>query len=114
MSIVVAVGPAHADAPVLVNSSGNNWLESLTISNEDTSKNTMRMTFLVKHDPGVTVSNVRVDDDYNGTDNTATAGTRTITTQDLPAPSNYTRVTTSFSPSTSNVGFSCNAFGAST
>src|SRR3954469_19176372 len=81
MTIVIAVGPAHAAAPVIVNPT--RFLESQTIPNENGPGNTLRMTFLVKHDPGVSVTNLRVDDDYDGTDNTSTAATRTTTTQEI-------------------------------
>src|SRR4051794_40865358 len=110
ISVVIAVGPAHAAAPALVNPT--RFLESLTIPNENGPGNTLRMTFLVKHDPGVSVSNLRVDDDYDGTDNTSTAATRTITTQEI-AGTNYTRISTTFTPSSANVGFTCNQTSAS-
>src|SRR3954470_11950177 len=71
---------AVAITPVIVNNGATQWTESLAVPGEDTSNN-FRTTVLVRHDPGRSVTGLRVDKDFNGNDDTGSAGIVAVTSQ---------------------------------
>src|SRR3954453_11437930 len=96
-----AAGQARAPAPTIVNSS--TWLEAPTLSGQTTnSSNKARISLVVDHDPGRKVTSLRIDDDWNGTDNTPTGGTLVSVTPQQPAGTfDYSRVSITHTYNTS-------------
>ena len=107
-SLVLGAAPAHAAAPVLVNAAGTQWLESLAVP-KDTNGERIWVTAIVKHDLGASVTGLAIDDDWNGTDNTATLAPDAVTATLLPGgpPTTPRCATASCRPTLS---FSCGLF----
>ncbi|MCO5315805.1 MAG: Ig-like domain-containing protein [Solirubrobacterales bacterium] len=109
-------GRAEAAAPVIMNTAnapgpsgmsfGKNWLENWTPSD---GFRQVRVTLTVKHDPGRRVTGLRIDDDYNGNDDTGSATLRAVTPQQptVAGGFDYSRVTLTFDVSNSNTGLTC-------
>ncbi len=84
---------AQAITPTIVNNSDTSagfkaWLESPATSGE-ANGNSLRLTLLVKHDPGRSVTGVKIDDDWNGTDETTTKTVKTTTLQQPTVQGGY-------------------------
>ena len=128
--VAVLALPAIASAaiPQIVNATAGTptgpqrWLETTTVSGEapgpDASR-TVRLSLLVKHDVGKSITGLKIDQDYNATDNAAAATTVAATSQQPTIINGYdysrviysyqTSVTgTGINPSTSN----CGTFGS--
>src|SRR5215212_5058093 len=55
------------------------WLASMaTGGQDDKGANVLRIEMLVKHDPGRKVTGLRIDDDWDGTDEAASAAIKTL------------------------------------
>jgi len=112
---------AATASPAIVNTGVNgdsipNWLQTPAIGRPTSgSGDTVRTTFLVKLAPGATVNGLKVDSDYNGTDNTSSASVVTSgVTIDKPADGfNYARVTYAYVPPDPG-GWSCPFLGTAT
>ncbi|HTU14840.1 MAG TPA: Ig-like domain-containing protein [Solirubrobacterales bacterium] len=82
-----AAKTAGAATPVIVNngtvadrSSQKNWLSSTTTGGHtNDGANRTALSLFIQHDPGRKVTGLRIDEDYNGTDNSATATIRPVT-----------------------------------
>src|SRR4051794_15525451 len=77
-----AAAPASAATPTIANN-GNvsgqpQWLESFGTVGDGSVYNKVHVTVVVKHDPGRKVTGLRLDDDWNGSDNAATATLRDV------------------------------------
>jgi hypothetical protein len=70
---LVLASPAFAAAPTISNSS--TWLESKTMATGV--NDPLRITTVVRHDSTDTVLGLRLDEDWDGTDNTSSKGLRT-------------------------------------
>ena len=57
---------ASAATPVIVNGSNGQWLESGSIGDNGGNSAAVTVSLLVKHDPGRNVTNLKIDDDYDG------------------------------------------------
>lgn len=110
---------AAAVTPSVVNTSSTggqtNWLESFATTGENgdnASGHQVRLSVLVKHDPGRKVTGLKIDEDYNGTDEASSATTRPVTAQQPTIVNgyDYSRVTYQYSLSTTGTGFSCGIF----
>ena len=117
--VAVLVLPAAAGAitPTIVNTGvvdgQPNWLEgnSMAVEQDGSGQADGRqivLTALVKHDPGLSITALRVDDNYDGTDNTGTASFNK-TPQSIQQPSiingyDYSRATLTYNLPTSNSG----------
>ena len=71
---------------------------------------TSRLTLLVRHDLGQSVTGLALDTDYNGTDNTSSIGAIAVTAQKPAGNFNYSRVSVHHGPTEAG-GFSCPVFG---
>lgn len=109
---LVAPTPAAAATPTIENNGGNEWLETFSVP-KDTNGERIRVTFLVRHDPGRRVTGLAVDDNWDGTDNTFSVTPDAVSAQQAAAPFNYSRVSHSFIPP-NQPGFSCPVFGTRT
>jgi hypothetical protein len=69
---LVLATPAFAAAPTISNS---DWLETKTMATNI--NDPLRITVVVRHDSTDTVLGLRLDEDWDGTDNTSTKGLRT-------------------------------------
>ncbi|MFN8105043.1 MAG: PKD domain-containing protein [Acidimicrobiia bacterium] len=116
---------AASAAPAIVNTATSdgipNWVQTQTVSRPDSANgnpdaSVYKATFLVKLDPGVSISGVKTDFDYNGTDNTSSAtASMTGVTVDKPLGSfNYARVTYSAALPNQPNGWSCPFLGTAT
>ncbi|MCO5315204.1 MAG: Ig-like domain-containing protein [Solirubrobacterales bacterium] len=126
-------GPGHID-PVIVNdtevtnSSGTyrSWLESLAITNNtrydsfdnllqgvtyQTGRkgNTVRISLLVKHDPGRSVTGLKIDDDWNATDDSDGATAKVVSSIQpvVQGGFNYSRITFDYLAPTAGMGVTC-------
>lgn len=116
-------GPDHID-PVIINDTPveaggqtyRSWLESLAINGNSSRKfmtsrkgNTVRVSLLVKHDPGRTVTGLKIDDDWNATDDSDGAAPKTVTSvQPVVAGGfNYSRVTFEYQAPIAGMGITC-------
>ena len=104
---------ASAATPVIVNGSNGQWLESGSIGDNGGNSAAVTVSLLVKHDPGRNVTNLKIDDDYDGTDNTTSKALKAVTAQQPTIVNgyDYSRVTYSYTASTSNTGLSCGFLG---
>lgn len=120
MGIAIAIfcmfAPATAQAitPTIVNTSSTggqtNWLETFTTAGETgNSANQVRVSVLVKHDPGREVTGLKFDDNYDGTDNTTADVVRAVTAQQptIDGGYDYSRVTYQYAVPTANTGIDC-------
>jgi hypothetical protein len=125
-------GPGHID-PVIVNDSAvtsgdglaqRSWLESFAISNDrdqgyddgDTggsalnrAGNTVRVSVLIKHDVGREVTGLKIDDDWNGSDDSDSVAVKPVTEQqpDVAGGFNYSRVSFEYQAPEAGMGLSC-------
>src|SRR5215212_7081636 len=102
--------PAMAATPTIVNTA--NWLESpATGGQTNNGANTVSVTVVVKHDPGVSVDQLVFDEDWDST-NDPTAVKTNISPQkpSIQGGYDYSRVTYTYSIPTSNTGMSCGPF----
>ena len=103
---------ASAATPVIVNDAvvaqnQKQWLESWTIGLEANNQtNKARVTLLVKHDVGLKVTGLRIDDDNNGTDSAGSATIRPVTAEQptVSGGFGYSRVTYEWDASQANSG----------
>lgn len=117
----LAADRAAAAAPVILNTSSTNgqtnWLESFNVA-DDTGNQTQRVwvTLTVKHDPGRRVTGIRIDDDYNGSDNTSGATLRAVTAQQPTVVNGFdhSRISYNYLASTSGTDLSCPFVGSGT
>lgn len=91
-------GQAEAAAPQILNST--QWLESTSAATNGGAAGTrdVTLTLMVKHDVGRRINRIKIDDDYDGTDNTTSKSARTLSTTQWEQPTivggyGYTRVT---------------------
>ncbi|MDQ2700367.1 MAG: cadherin-like domain-containing protein [Actinomycetota bacterium] len=117
--VLLAAGSAFAATPTIVNTSSTggqtNWLESFTLS-DDTGNQTHRIwvTLNVRHDPGREVTSIKIDDDYNGSDNTSSETVRNVSAQQPNVVGGYdhSRISYNYLPPTSGNDLACgNVFG---
>ncbi|MCO5315203.1 MAG: Ig-like domain-containing protein [Solirubrobacterales bacterium] len=120
-------GPGHID-PVIVNDTKvqtkpgleqRSWLESFAISNGTTAGrngNTVRVSLLVKHDPGRSVTGLKIDDDWNGSEDSTAKPVKPVTTQQpvVQGGFNYSRVSFSYLAPQAGMNIACdpNIFAA--
>src|SRR5687767_7799857 len=106
-AILVPAASANAAAPQIVNSSS--WLESLATSGENGKNgNWVRVTTVVKHDPGETIDQLQFDDDWDGNiDPTSTKTGFTAQKMNVAGGADYTRISYAYQIPTSNTGMSC-------
>lgn len=115
-AISCAVFPAvsQAAAPEIVNTSAvggqASWLETFSTGGEtNNSANKLRITALIEHEPEDSVTAFRVDDNYDGTDDTTGAGTNKTFAAQRPTITgglNYTTVTFDGANAVGNNGLS--------
>ena len=113
-----ATPSANAATPTLLNTSSTggqtNWLESLyTLGETNNSANKIRISLAVKHDAGRRVTGLKIDDDWNGDDNTTSKSVKSVTAQQPTIQGGYdhSRVTYEYTLPTADTGMSCGAFG---
>jgi hypothetical protein len=114
-------GSASAATPTIVNTSSTggqtNWLETFAVS-DDTGNQAHRIyvSLTVKHDPGLRVTAVKIDDDYNGSDNTGSETVRNVTAQqpNVVDGYNHSRISYNYLPPTSGTDLSCGFTGGTT
>jgi len=103
--VLLALAPGRAAAAAPQISNGSNWLESQAATGGPGSApgtpREVTVSLMVKHDVGRRIDRIKIDDDYNGTDNTAAASVRTLTASQWQQPTivggyAYTRVTYSY------------------
>jgi hypothetical protein len=96
---------ASAQAATITNST--QWLETLAVMGEtDNAGNQARMTFVVEHPRGRTVTGIQVDDDWNGTNNLTATSPLLGTTQQPAGGFDYSRVSLTKALNTGNTGLS--------
>ena len=79
--IILLPSSASATTPTIVNESNGQWLESGSIGDNGGNSAAVTVSLLVKHDPGRKVTNLKIDDDYDGTDNTTSKALKAVTAQ---------------------------------
>ena len=111
--IILLPSSASATTPTIVNESNGQWLESGSIGDNGGNSAAVTVSLLVKHDPGRKVTNLKIDDDYDGTDNTTSKALKAVTAQQPTIVNgyDYSRVTYTYTASTSNTGLSCGVLG---
>ncbi|HZN15666.1 MAG TPA: Ig-like domain-containing protein [Acidimicrobiales bacterium] len=118
---IIAAPPAAATlpAPVILNNGAQNggnaqWMESQSQPDDGgTSVKQFVATFLVQHAVGRTINNVRIDADFNGTDNASSGTLVPVTEQAYVASAGgmeTSRVTVAI-PIGKPGGFGCTLFG---
>lgn len=112
------------DTPVEVDADLDfrSWLESFTVANDliqdsfggasasGRNGNTVRITVLVKHNPGRVVKGLKVDDNWDGNDDSDAATLRedvTVEQPDIVGGFNYSKVTLAYEAPTAGMGLSC-------
>jgi hypothetical protein len=102
-----SLSAARADAATPTIENGANILEQTVYGGENNNKspgpdaNRIWVTLVVSHDPGAAFQGIRIDDDFDGTDNTASKGLITsgvnVTSMDTSGPQSggleYDRIT---------------------
>lgn len=119
---VLGTAESRAATPTIVNQSSTggqtNWLESFTVGNAGNADGRrVWITLVVRHDPGRRVTGLRIDDNYDGTDNTSSSTVRSVTPQQPTVVDgyNHSRVSYNYQVPTSNTGLDCgNIFGGGT
>jgi hypothetical protein len=94
-----------------VDNGQRSWLESWTTTGQtDNAGDRVRLSVLVKHAAGTEVTGLRIDDDYDGTDETASATIKPVTAQQPNVAGGYTysRVFYDYNIPTTNTGMECN------
>ncbi len=118
--LVGAVTASSASAQIVNTSSTGgqtNWLETFATGGETgNSANVGRITVLVRHAATRRVTALRIDDNYDGTDNTPTETNVAVTPQrpNVDGGYGYSRVTFQYQMPTSGTGMSCPVFGTRT
>ncbi len=114
LMMVVAFAAENASAQTIVNTSSTggqtNWLETFATGGETgNSANVGRVSVLVRHAAARRVTGLRIDDNYDGTDNTAGETTVAVTPQrpNVNGGYGYSRVTFQYQMPTSGSGMSC-------
>jgi len=120
-------GPGSIE-PVIVNDAGvdtgdgdvqRSWLESFAISDgADTARagNTVRLSLLVEHNPGRRVTGLRIDDDWNSSEDSDGAAVKDVTAVQ-PAVAggfNYSRVTYEYVAPRAGMELDCPTVGSGT
>lgn len=101
----------QAAAPVIVNRSHpGQWLETLSLSRQNPRA---VVTFVVTHDPGVSITGLAVDSNYDGADSTAFAPLTVVGAQRMFGSFNQSRVTAVLALPAPG-GFSCSVFTGGT
>jgi Bacterial Ig domain len=119
---VFALAAAPAGAQTIANTASvggqTTWLTSFATGGEDNRDpaRTLRLSMLVGHPLGQTVTGLRTDDDWDGTDESGTASLDSVTEQQPSIAGGYgfSRVNYSYLIPTSNTGFSCPLIGTAT
>ncbi|MBA2282531.1 MAG: tandem-95 repeat protein [Acidimicrobiia bacterium] len=123
LPLLATATPAAAapPAPVILNNGAQNggnaqWLQSQGLP-DDGGVRQVWTTFLVQHEPGRSITGIRADINFDGSDNTSSIGTTAVMAQQLTrggsnalATSIVTAAVTVGKPG----GFSCPAFGGAT
>lgn len=118
-------GPDHVQPTIVDDTSVNvvpgldqrSWLESWSISDNASGKGGNRVTvsLLVKHDPGRSVTGIKIDDDWDAAEDASGKTTKPVTAEQpvVQGGFNYSRVTYSYLAPTSGMGLTCpGIFGA--
>lgn len=79
VSFFAGAGAVQAAAPVIANSGTSQWMESAS-GNDDARQ--VNVTFVVRHDVGRRITGIVRDDNFDGTDNTGSNGTVSVTPQE--------------------------------
>ena len=121
LACLAFAGSASAQTPTITNQSSTggqtNWLETFATGGEsDNGANIGRITLLVKHAAARRVTGIKIDDDYNGSDDTASKSTIAVTAQrpNVNGGYGYSRVTQQVTLPTSGTGMSCPIIGTRT
>lgn len=120
VATLVFAGSASAQSIQNQTSTGGqtNWLETFATGAETSNSTNMgRITVLVEHPAGRSVTGLKIDDNYDGTDNTATVGTTNVAGVQKPNVNGgytYSRVTFQYQVPTGNTGMSCPIIGTRT
>lgn len=88
------------------------WLESFAISDGSISSrqgNTVRMTLLVKHNPGRSVTGLKIDDNWDANDDSDGMTVKPVIAQqpDVAGGFNYSRVTFSYQAPNAGMNLTC-------
>ncbi|MBK8293700.1 MAG: hypothetical protein IPK93_02595 [Solirubrobacterales bacterium] len=102
------------DTPVEVESGveERSWLESFAISDGNITArqgNTVRMSLLVRHNPGRSVTGLRIDDNWDGNDDSDGSPVKAVTAE-MPVVAggfNYSRVTFEYQAPSAGMGLTC-------
>ena len=113
LGVAMALAPS-AGAQSIVNTSSTggqtNWLETFATGGAtDQGANIARISVLVKHAPARRVTGLKIDANYDGTDNTSTVATTSVSAQrpNVSGGYDYSRVTQQVTLPTSGSGLSC-------
>jgi hypothetical protein len=107
---------AGASAQTIVNASPDasglqqRWLETWTTGGETgNNANIIQISALVQHPTNRTVTGLKIDDNWDGTDNTSTVATKSVTPErpNVNGGYGYSRVTFSYQFPVSGTGMSC-------
>jgi len=112
LAVVLPSGSADAATPTIAN--GSNWLlQNFSLGETNNGGNHVWLSLAVKHDVGRKVTGLKIDDDWDGTDNTTSKAVKTVTAQQpsLQGGYDYSRVNYDYAFPTSGTGMSCGAFG---
>ncbi len=110
--LAFGAGSAQAATPTILNT--GNWLEStFSLGETNNSANRVFISLAVKHDPGREVNRIKIDDDWDGNDNTTSKTAKTVTAQqpDIAGGYDHSRINFNYQFPTSGTGMSCGAFG---
>jgi hypothetical protein len=112
--------PANAPAQILNQAGIDNggvtqttWLESFaTVGESSSPANTLRVSMIVQHPVGREVTGLRIDDDWDDTNEGSSAAIKNVTAQQpsVTGGYGYSRVTFSYVIPTSGTDFSCGTF----
>lgn len=121
LGILLLAPQAQAQAPAIVNTDltgdQRNWLETFATGGEtNRNANVLRISALVKHEQNRRVTAIKIDDDWDGSDDTSSGGNRSVTAQRPTVVDGYgySRVTYEYRHPTNNTGMSCPVFGTRT
>jgi hypothetical protein len=113
--------PAAASGQILNTAGVNNggvtqttWLESFATVGEDTGgvADRLRVSMIVQHPVGREVTGLRIDDDWDNTNEATSAAIKNVTAQqpNVTGGYGYSRITFSYDIPTSGTDFSCGTF----
>ena len=107
VALLLALAPtAEALTPTIENAGSNMFEQTVSSRESGQSANRLDINVVVKHDVGKKVTGLKVDTDYNGTDNSSTATTQTADVANQPTVVggfNYTTAFLSFRNTVSNI-----------